>query len=90
LLPAEKSEVLTLLHSERFVDKSPAQVHAILLEEGRFVASPRTMYRILDANKEVRERRDQLVHPRRAVPVLVARKPNHVWSWDVSAPQQAA
>jgi len=85
LLPAENSAVLTLLHSERFVDKSPAQVHAILLEEGTCVASPRTMYRILDANHEVRERRDQLTHPRHAVPVLVARKPNEVWTWDVTA-----
>jgi putative transposase len=76
--------VLEHLRSERFADKAPAQVHATLLEEGVFLCSERTMYRILEENREVRERRAQLVHPRSAVPVLVATKPNQVWSWDVT------
>lgn len=80
----EKTLALTHLRSERFVDKSPAQVHAPLLEEGLFICSVRTMYRIMAENREVRERRAQLVHPRFAVPVLVARKPNEVWTWDVT------
>ena len=57
LLPEETSEVLALLHEDRFVDLAPAQVYATLLDEGRFVCSERTMYRVLTANREVRERR---------------------------------
>jgi putative transposase len=56
--------VLQVLHSERFVDAPPAEVHATLLEEGSYLCSPRTMYRILASSGEVRERRDQLQHPR--------------------------
>jgi putative transposase len=84
LVASERDAVLEQLRSERFVDKAPAQVHATLLEEGVFLCSVRTMYRILAANREVRERRAQLVHPRHAVPVLVATKPNEVWTWDVT------
>jgi len=80
----ERQEVLQVLHSERFVDVAPAQVHATLLEEGSYLCSPRTMYRILAANGEVRERRDQLQHPRHAKPELVATAPNQVWSWDIT------
>jgi putative transposase len=84
LASSERDVVLEHLRSERFADKAPAQVHATLLEEGVFLCSERTMYRILEENREVRERRAQLVHPRAAVPVLVATKPNQVWSWDVT------
>jgi putative transposase len=80
----ERQEILRVLHSERFVDAAPAQVHATLLEEGRYLCSPRTMYRILARNGEVRERRDQLQHPRYAAPELVATAPNQVWSWDIT------
>ena len=69
-----------MLHSERFVDAAPAQVHATLLEEGRYLCSLRTMYRILATNGEVRERRDQLRHPPYAKPELLATAPNQVWS----------
>jgi len=65
---AERTAVLDLLHEPRFVDLAPAQVYAGLLDEGRYVCSPRTMYRILEANQEVRERRDQLRHPSYAAP----------------------
>ena len=84
LSPSEKAGVLAQLHADRFVDKAPAQVHATLLEEGAFLCSERTMYRILAAHREVRERRAQRVHPRYAVPVLVATQPNQVWTWDVT------
>ena len=57
----ERQEVLDLLHGERFVDQAPAQVAAALLDDERYLCSVRTMYRILDANHEVRERRNQLV-----------------------------
>jgi putative transposase len=80
----ERQEVLQTLHSERFVDAAPVQVHATLLEEGSYLCSPRTMYRILAANGEVRERRDQRQHPRHAKPELVATAPNQVWSWDIT------
>ncbi len=59
----EREAVLELLHSERFVDASPAQAWATLLDEGRYLCSERTMYRLLERNGEVRERRDQLAHP---------------------------
>ena len=76
--------MLEVLHSERFVDCSPAQVWATLLDEGRYLASERTMYRLLAANGEVRERRDQLRHPAYARPELLAERPNELWSWDIS------
>jgi len=81
---AERQAVLGVLHSERFVDCSPAQVWATLLDEGRYLASERTMYRLLEANGEVRERRDQLRHPAYQRPELLAERPNEVWSWDIS------
>jgi len=80
----ERAEVLAELHSERFVDASPAAIYATLLDEGRYLASERTMYRILAANAEVRERRDQLRHPAYASPELLATGPNQVWSWDIT------
>jgi len=72
------------LHSERFVDAAPIQVHATLLEEDRYLCSPRSMYRILASSGEVRERRDQLQHPHYVKPELVATAPNQVWSWDIT------
>jgi putative transposase len=81
----EREAVLELLHSERFVDSSPAQVWATLLDEGRYLASERTMYRLLAARHgSVRERRDQLSHPPYARPELLAAGPNELWSWDIS------
>jgi putative transposase len=84
LSEAERGAVLELLRSERFVDSSPAQVWATLLDEGRYLASERTMYRLLAANGEVSERRDQLTHPAYQRPELLAERPNEVWSWDVT------
>jgi putative transposase len=82
---AEREAVLAVLHSERFVDSSPAQVDATLLDEGRYLASERTMYRLLEARHGgVRERRDQLAHPAYARPELLAERPNEVWSWDIT------
>jgi len=80
----EREEVRTALHSERFVDCSPAHVWATLLDEGRYLASERTMYRILGERGETRERRDQLVHPPYARPELLATRPNELWSWDIT------
>ena len=79
----ERSVVLEVLHSERFVDRSPAEVYATLLDEARYLCSVRTMYRILAANQQVRERRDQCRHPAYRKPELLATGPNQVWSWDL-------
>lgn len=84
LSPAERVEVLDVLRSERFVDQAPRAVWATLLDEGRYLCSPRTMYRLLSANGEVRERRDQLRHPAYSRPELLATRPNEVWSWDIT------
>jgi len=84
LVPAERQAVLDVLHSERFVDQSPAEVQATLLEEQTYLCSTRTMYRILDAAAEVRERRNQARHPAYAKPELVATASNQIWSWDIT------
>jgi putative transposase len=84
LSDAEREAVVEVLHSERFVDCAPAQVYATLLDEGEYLCSERTMYRLLEAGGEVRERRDQLTHPAYAKPELLAEAPNAVWSWDIS------
>jgi len=84
LCPQERQVVLDTLHSERFVDKAPLEVYATLLDEGVYFCSPRTMYRILDAAQEVRERRNQLRHPIYTKPELLAEAPNQVWSWDIT------
>ena len=84
LSESERQAVLELLHSPRFVDCAPAQVYATLLDEGRYLASERTMYRLLAANGGLRERRDQLTHPAYQRPELLAERPNELWSWDIS------
>ncbi len=80
----ERQEVLDILHTDRFVDKAPPEVYATLLDEGQYHCSIRTMYRILDDNKEVKERRNQLSHPVYQKPELLAIAPNQVWSWDIT------
>ncbi len=80
----ERQDVLAHLHSDRFVDCAPETVYATLLDEDTYLCSPRTMYRILNDNKEVRERRNQLRHPNYAKPELIATGPNEVWTWDIT------
>jgi putative transposase len=80
----ERQAVLDVLHSARFRDAAPAEVYATLLEEGTYLCSERTMYRLLAAAQEVRERRDQARHPRYTRPELLATRPNEVWSWDIT------
>lgn len=84
LSPAERKAVIEILHQERFADQSPAAIHAKLLDEGQYLCSVRSMYRILSAHGEVRERRNQLRHPRYTKPELLATSPNQVWSWDIT------
>ena len=81
---AEKIKVRQELNSERFQDQSPREVYATLMDEGRYLCSWRSMYRILDKNHEVRERRDQLRHPNYVKPELLATAPNQLWSWDIT------
>jgi putative transposase len=80
----EKVQVRETLNSERFQDSSPRQVYATLLDENTYLCSWRTMYRILDAHQEVRERRNQLRHPVYSKPELLATGPNQLWSWDIT------
>jgi putative transposase len=68
LTETELAAVLELLHLPQFVDLAPAQVWAILLDAGRYVASISTMYRVLRAHDEIRERRRQATHPARGPP----------------------
>jgi putative transposase len=85
LTAADREQVLALLHDERFVDLPPAQIWAQLLDAGQVPpCSIRTMYRVLAANAEVRERRHQLRHPAYRKPELLAIGPNQVWSWDIT------
>ena len=80
----EKQVVLDLLHSERFMDKTPYQLYNASLDEGNYYCSPRTMYRILEANGENKERRMQRNHREAIKPELIATCPNEVWSWDIT------
>ena len=81
----ERQQVLDVLHCERFVDVAPEEAYATLLDEGTYLCSPRTMYRILAAHHGgVRERRNQLTHPAYNKPELLAERPNELWSWDIS------
>ena len=80
----ERQVVLDVLHEPRFVDLAPIEVYATLLDERRYLCSERTMYRILSANHEVRERRDQLRHANHPRPELLATRPNELWSWDIT------
>jgi putative transposase len=84
LRAGERDAVLTLLHEPRFVDHAPAESYATRLDAGQYLWSERTMYRLLAAHGEVRERRDQLRHPVYAAPELLARRPNELWSWDIT------
>ena len=84
LEPGERQTILDQLNSERFADQAPAQVYASLLDQGQYLCSVRTMYRILDQHDQVRERRNQLSHPAYQKPELLATGPNQVWSWDIT------
>ncbi len=80
----ERQVLLDTLNGERFADTAPAAVYATLLDEGRYLGSVRTMYRLLAADGCSRERRAQLTHPAYAKPELLATAPNQVWSWDIT------
>lgn len=84
LCEAERQQILTVLRSEEYCDLAPAQVWARLLDDGVYLCSISTMYRLLAATGENRERRRQRTHPAKKKPELLATRPNQVWSWDIT------
>ena len=84
LSEVERKELLRVLHEPEHVDEAPATVYAKLLDQGVYLASTSTMYRILRAKDEVHERRRQATHPPHVKPELLATRPNAVWSWDIT------
>ena len=84
LCQSEREHVLDVLACPRFVDRAPAEIVATLLDEGQYLCSERTMYRILAAEQPVRERRNQREHPQYTKPELVATGSNQTWSWDIT------
>lgn len=84
LSPKERQDILDVLHSDRFVDLAPAEVWATLLDEGVYLGSQSTFYRLLRAASGTRERRRQATHPAAVKPELVAYRPNQVYSWDIT------
>ena len=84
LTAEKKQQILDLLHSARFTDATPYEVFYTLLDEGKYIASVRTMYRILLENGESQDRRNQRNHRDAVKPELVAVAPNQVWSWDIT------
>jgi putative transposase len=80
----ERAAILAVLNEDRFCNLAPAAVWATLLDEGKHLCSERTMYRILDENRELRERRNQRRHPTYVAPELMATGPKQLWSWDIT------
>ena len=80
----ERAAVRQTLDSDRFADQAPREVYATLLDEGNYLCSISTMYRVLNEHDEVKERRNQLRHPQHVKPQLLAEQPNQLWSWDIT------
>jgi len=80
----ERAEILKVVNSPEFVDLPPIQIYAKLLDEGIYLGSISTIYRILNENKQVKDRRRQARHLARAIPELVATGPGQVFSWDIT------
>ena len=84
LQQGERAEVLATLNSQTYQDESVPSAHTQLLDHGTYLCSQRTMYRILQAEKQVRQRRNRREHPVYQKPELLATAPNQVWSWDIT------
>lgn len=84
LTTAERAEILAVLDSDRFVDLAPQQIYIKLLDEGIYLGSVSTLYRVLAENRQVKERRRLATHPPRAIPELEATAPNQVLTWDIT------
>lgn len=87
LTSEQVEQVALVLNENKYVDRSPKAVKAALLDEGIYLCSERTMYRILHIRGELKERRSQRRHPVHKKPELMAKRPNKVWSWDISVPR---
>ena len=81
---AERAKILEVLNSDEFIDLPPLQVYTKLLDEGTYIGSVSTFYRVLEENQQVKERRALAKHPARAIPELVATEPGQVFSWDIT------
>ncbi|MHB2029908.1 MAG: DDE-type integrase/transposase/recombinase [Acidimicrobiales bacterium] len=84
LSEVERKQIKATLESEEFIDEAPASAYAKLLDQGVYLGSVSTMYRVLHEHDEVRERRRQATHPAHKKPELIATKPNEIWSWDIT------
>jgi putative transposase len=84
LTQEERQTILAVLNSDRFADQAPAEIYATLLDEGTYLCSIRTMYRLLHEHQSVRERRNITRHGSYKKPELLATSPNQVWSWDIT------
>ena len=84
LSEVERKQIKVTLESEEFIDEAPASVYAKLLDQGSYLGSVSTMYRVLHEHDEVRERRRQATHPAHKKPELIATRPNEIWSWDIT------
>ena len=80
----ERGAIIEVCDSERFCDLPPAEIYATLLDEGTYLGSISTIYRVLHSENQVKERRNQASHPSRKRPELMATKPNSAWSWDIT------
>jgi putative transposase len=80
----ERQAILDVLHSDRFADLAATEVWAILLDEGVYLGSPPTFYRLLRTASGTRERRRHATHPAAVKPELLATAPNQVYSWDIT------
>jgi transposase InsO family protein len=80
----QRQEILDVLHSARFIDATPYDAFYTLLDEGQYIASIRTMYRVLFEAGESKDRRNQRNHRDAVKPELIATAPNEVWSWDIT------
>lgn len=90
LSDGERQAIVDVMHGPEFVDQPPMEVFGKLLSQGIYLASIRTIYRVLAELGETKERRNQRLPHTYAKPTLCATAPNQVWTWDISAPQQAA
>ena len=84
LAPTEQQQILEVLHEQRLWDAAPASVYARLLDQGRYLCSIATMYRLLRTAGETGDRRRHATHPARVKPELLATAPNQVYSWDIT------
>jgi putative transposase len=84
LSAAERAHILATVNSTDFIDLPPVQIYARLLDEGIYLCSISTFYRVLEENRQVKERRRQARHPARAIPELIATLPGQVYTWDIT------